>query len=121
VSEQLLNLTIVEKLSQLEGRIPGFIQQQLGAIEKHWLRDFEELNTLIISEDYSRSKALLHHMRGALGMFGMSKLCACLEELEVKLEKTYGLSAWEIDKKNLANIKIQSCEAARRCFSTLQN
>jgi HPt (histidine-containing phosphotransfer) domain-containing protein len=117
LSEHLLNLTILTKLTQLEGRVPGLISQQLGSAESRWDTQIGRLTDLLTTGNYKECGEIMHSMRGHLGMLGLSALSGRLEALESAMTVATAQSVppihWEKERAALNELKTRSLAAAR--------
>jgi HPt (histidine-containing phosphotransfer) domain-containing protein len=117
LSEHLLNLTILTKLTQLEGRVPGFIAQQLDAAENLWDNQLQRVSELLTAGNYKECREIIHSMRGHLSMLGLSGLTERLEALEAEISRDQRPgqtpTRWERERFILNELKTRSLAAAR--------
>jgi len=117
---ELLNLTILRQLTQLEGRIPGFLSSQLATIDDHWPKYIQSIQELIGNNQEVEARDIIHKMKGHTGMIGLKLLCERLEAIESAAWKGNYPADWNMTLDELTEIKTRSLDAARSIKKTNQ-
>ena len=110
---ELLNLTILRQLTQLEGRIPGFLSSQLATIDEHWPKYIQSIQQFISDDQIISTRDVIHKMKGHTGMVGLKLLSERLETIELDAWDGKYPSDWARTLNELTEIKTRSIEAAR--------
>ena len=111
--EDLLNLTTLSQLAQLEGRIPGFFAKQIGLIDEHWAKYMSSIRALSDDPDTNKVREIFHKMKGHTGMIGFKALSYRLGQLEMQSIDGIKISSHESLITELTDLKTRSITAAR--------
>ena len=114
MSDNLLNLTIMDRLAQLEGRVPGITNKQLAMVDEHWSGYLASLDMLLKDNKINEMIGIVHKMRGHIGMIGLSALCDKLGQIETELAAGHAPKNWAKQMSEISALKKRSTEAARR-------
>jgi hypothetical protein len=110
---ELLNLTILRQLTQLEGRLPGFLSSQLATIDEQWPKYIQSIQDLINCDQITSTRDVLHKMKGHTGMIGLKLLSERLESIELAAWNGSFPTDWSLTLTELTEIKTRSLDAAR--------
>jgi HPt (histidine-containing phosphotransfer) domain-containing protein len=134
--QHLLNLTTMNQLAQLEGRLPGFLSRQLQAFENEWPNSIKLIQGLVGSAQILEICDIVHKMAGHAQILGFKAVGDQLAQLEQDLmnaatSKADGEADGKDDFKSdigslnalledLTSLKTHSVRAVRSHISSLQ-
>lgn len=79
---ELLNITTVEQILQLQGKQPGFLRNQISLLEQHWPQYMQSLEQELESCHFIEAADVCHRVKGHVGMLGLRALHGLAEEME---------------------------------------
>jgi hypothetical protein len=111
--DQLLDLTILDHLAQLERQAPGLIKNQLSHVDDQWPQDLRALTLFHKDNKINEMKYLLHKLRGHRGMIGLQALSDEIARMEEELASGRAPQNWASQLRELEALQQQSLQAAR--------
>ena len=109
--QNLLNLTIVSQVTQLEEENPGFLSTQIEGLNRNWVTDCESIQALIEGDDNIAACEILHKIAGHVQMIGFSSLGEHLLRLELDIMTRSLTGNLTSILDDLTKIKTQSLNA----------
>ena len=82
---ELLNITTVEQILQLQGKQPGFLRNQIALLEQHWPQYMQTLELELENHHFIEAADVCHRVKGHVGMLGLRALHGLAEEMEDSL------------------------------------
>ncbi len=79
---ELLNITTVEQILQLQGKQPGFLRNQISLLEQHWPQYMQSLEQELENRHFIEAADVCHRVKGHVGMLGLRALHSLAEEME---------------------------------------
>lgn len=79
---QLLNITTVRQILQLQAKLPGFLANQLTQLEERWPLYVQELNDDVAIGNFTAAADICHKIKGHTGLLGLKAVHELASDLE---------------------------------------
>ena len=113
LSDRLLDLTILDRLAQLERQAPGLINNQLAHVDGCWPEDLDALKLFYEANNIKEMKSIIHKLNGHRGMIGLRALSDELARMESQLESGHAPKNWASWLQKLDSLQQESLVAVR--------
>lgn len=83
--QELLNITTLQQILQLQGKQPGFLTKQITLLQDHWPQYLQDIKNELATNSFIPAADICHKIKGHTGMLGLRAVHVFAEQLETLL------------------------------------